>query len=148
MLKQLLKISLDRLLARTESEYQTHAIAKISDQYAIPRLQHIAYTEEDWRETCFISEKIPFNPCPNCGNLISSGGAYSLERKYRACKMCGMWQEVNGKPYFAKLRGHICGGYIKAQFYLPWEELKICPKCKKRDIEIETVWQQLVNFVS
>ena len=39
-------------------------------------------------------------PCPNCkviGFYAPRGDAEG--RKYRACKFCGFWQEVDGEPY-------------------------------------------------
>lgn len=95
------------------------------------------YTLGQWGEEmkiALLSYHQPYGscrlPCPGCGVI----GFYSPRevgnRKYRACKFCGFWQEVdNGEPYRCiALYCSSCNIYDWTQ---PKEEkdFKSCEKC-------------------
>jgi len=69
-------------------------------------------------------------PCPWCKIIGFYGPRIVGERKYRACKFCGWWQEIdNGEPYRCiALYCESCGIYDWTQ---PKEEkdFKPCEKC-------------------
>ncbi len=72
------------------------------------------YSEDDWRRdreqdaggeplTCLNCERSEwFQPC-----------LAEPDRKYRACKICGFWQEADGTPaYRCRMTVHTCTGVI------------------------------------
>lgn len=61
-------------------------------------------------------------PCPDCGSSVDYGPRGKRTGcRYRACKICGFWQELGGDPYRCRLTGHQCLGEIL--------EGKWCPTC-------------------
>ena len=72
-------------------------------------------------------------PCPWCNIIGFYSPRVARERKYRACKFCGWWQEVDGgEPYRCiALYCDACGIYDWTQ---PKEEkdFKFCEKCKQQ----------------
>jgi len=81
--------------------------------------------------------------CPRCHSLgfygpkKSVGSNGEIDRKYRACKFCGFWQDVWGyvfndrgdKHYYcAQVYCSKCGGLL--DWTVPWvKELGNCEKC-------------------
>lgn len=70
------------------------------------------YTEKRWEEELIKTAKTQCGgshwgagscviPCPECGTVgfYAPRGSVSSERKYRACKFCGFWQEAWGSVY-------------------------------------------------
>lgn len=75
---------------------------------------HPPYTEPDWqREEVQRLAGSRFE-CPDCGSDKDFGPKAHLradnsERHYRACKICGFWQEADGSPpYRVWLATHDC----------------------------------------
>lgn len=72
-------------------------------------------------------------PCPKCGVVGFYGPRGDTSgRKYRACKFCGFWQEVGGKPY--RCITVYCDKCQTSDTYNwhipPWTQgSEYCPKC-------------------
>ncbi len=77
------------------------------------------YSAEDWmREDTrkSVGDKLS---CPNCEHTgwyspIKGRRPDGLERLYRACKVCGFWQEADGMsaPYRCVMTLHVCVGRV------------------------------------
>jgi len=128
------------------------------------------YNEKQWEEEMkspgimiHFSSGMKFSfgsslPCPQCetvgfyGPRISYSSNGTVERKYRACKFCGFWQEVSGGIF--KERPETANPYRCIAVYcekcgkdgeifgfnwrLPWTDGPgCCPDCKteRRDIK-------------
>jgi hypothetical protein len=107
------------------------------------------YTEGQWKEEMEISSSTFCGqhwaagsckiPCPKCGTIGFYGPRHdpSGNRKYRACKFCGFWQEVcgsiyderGGKPY--RCITVYCEKCKTYNWHLPWiKNTWHCPNCK------------------
>lgn len=92
--------------------------------------KHPAYTEREWRR----DERRRLGgtklPCPDCGSAENYGPrkhshADGSERHYRACKVCGFWQEADGSPaYRAWLAVHRCVQPLRAG-----QDVGVCRVC-------------------
>jgi hypothetical protein len=75
------------------------------------------YTPDDWSSDRRVDSESGL-ACANCGHdewyhpvgIPPEDGA---ERKYRACKVCGFWQEADGSPpYRCMMTSHVCLGHL------------------------------------
>src|SRR5690349_16780610 len=86
------------------------------------------YTLDDWaRERAADTPDTPL-PCPNCGHAewyhpLEVARDDHTWRQYRACKVCGCWQEADGesKANRCLLTAHTCER--------PIQEHARCPNC-------------------
>lgn len=87
--------------------------------------------------TCTIS-------CPNCHSLgfygpkMTVNEAKEIIRKYRACKFCGFWQEVDdGEPY--RCIALYCGSCGAYDWTTPKgeEDYKSCGQCSSKNVKID-----------
>jgi len=91
--------------------------------------QHLPYIEADWQweESQRLAGKRL--TCPDCGsdaNYAPKAGIHpdGSPRHYRACKMCGFWQEADGTPaYRCWLSKHTCSKELSP------EETFTCEYC-------------------
>ena len=76
-------------------------------------------------------------PCPDCGNLGFYGyresGKGKTLRMYRACKFCGFWQEVDGKPYRCYMV--FCTDCYAYDWHKPNEKFTVCTNCGSEEIK-------------
>ena len=90
----------------------------------------LAYTPTDWqRENDALEEGGDPQPCPCCDRR----GFYEpreadYDRRYRACKFCGFWQDVGKQPheiirYECRRSDHYAADWKEPQ------ESWACPKC-------------------
>jgi hypothetical protein len=124
--------------------------------------EELEYTEKDWEEECSSGKRVcelhkktslgTCNlPCPSC-NVVGFYGPRgraeeNFQRKYRACKFCGFWQEAfgdvynnrGGKPYYCKMIKCNCDDeYGKYNWIEPWSSnLGHCRKCDSDYIQCE-----------
>ena len=75
------------------------------------------YTKENWIAENAVTSMGMRVACPECGvtEFYSPREARNPKggketRKYRACKFCGFWQEVGGRPYWCNMYYHVCKG--------------------------------------
>ena len=75
------------------------------------------YTESAWAEEMRSFEAGELLHCPDCGRSLAyepRAGEGPVEggpiRKYRACKICGFWQEADGESssYRCVITFHLC----------------------------------------
>ena len=69
-----------------------------------------------------------FLPCPCCRMYGLDSPRSDGKRNYRACKLCGFWQNVGEVAVFAYLA--VCPHYFSdggAAYRLPTSKLGICP---------------------
>lgn len=119
-----------------------------SKKYSIPEVENIAFSIEEYMNDAL--SKVTFslygkNNCPRCHAVELHTYGIMEERKYRACKACGFWQELGGVPYQCNFRGHLCkeSGKMSVQFFLPWEDPKRCAVCGQEFIKLLTHYEQL-----
>ena len=76
------------------------------------------YTPEQWRLDRQADGNGKQLECPNCEreqwyHPIGIPAATGAERKHRACKICGFWQEADSTaPYRCVMTAHVCLGNI------------------------------------
>ncbi len=74
-----------------------------------------AYSNADWERDATASGRLQ---CPNCDHAewcrpCRGTNADGSERRYRACKVCGCWQEADGTPaYRCWVTFHVCLGLV------------------------------------
>lgn len=95
--------------------------------------EHEPYTASDWKRDMALSRPLP---CPDCGSdqLYRPRRAPKdrAERRYRACKMCGFWQEADGTPaYRCWLSTHHCTSGPAGKYLRPGEDGYSCPDCHR-----------------
>jgi len=80
------------------------------------------YSEDDWSRDRQRETAGTHFPCPNCGHgewfhSVGIPPDTGADRKYRACKVCGFWQEADGSPaYRCWMTVHTClGGLAQGQ---------------------------------
>ncbi|MBI2042718.1 MAG: hypothetical protein HYT21_03175 [Candidatus Nealsonbacteria bacterium] len=103
------------------------------------------YTEKQWEEEMRLSVFCGHHTdsfhngcilqCPKCGEVGFYGPRIDPDsKKYRACKFCGWWQEVqgeegrninNGEPYRCK---HFCCDQCGVYDWGITDNLRFCPK--------------------
>ena len=89
------------------------------------------YTKSDWdRENNALVQRGDPQPCPMCRRTGFYSPRYAEDRlpspKYRACKFCGFWQNVQMAPHdIIRYECHV------ADWKEPHEDWT-CPKCQKR----------------
>ena len=75
---------------------------------------HSPYRATDWTSDKARANPVETTSCPDCGSdehYGPRGGIHSdgSPRNYRACKMCGFWQEADGSdPYRCWQSSHEC----------------------------------------
>lgn len=73
-------------------------------------------------------------PCPECGNIGFYSPRSGGERKYRACKFCGFWQDVDERPGHCRIM--ICdnhtGPFAKINWQYQGNQGKDCDGCGKK----------------
>ena len=97
------------------------------------------YAEADWHHDRQEEAAGKHLVCPNCGHgewfhpvgFPPNSGA---KRKYRACKVCGFWQEADGTPaYRCLMTVHTCLGLIpdgtRCQYCGAWGPRNWHPGC-------------------
>ena len=95
------------------------------------KLNEIAgYTPVDWQADRDAEGRGDVLRCPNCEHAnwyhpVGIPPDSGAERKYRACKVCGFWQEADGKPaYRCWMTVHTCLGSLaegaRCQFCGAW----------------------------
>jgi predicted RNA-binding Zn-ribbon protein involved in translation (DUF1610 family) len=62
-------------------------------------MSHPPYTEADWQHEMAGKGGAATLACPDCGSAADYGPRWhtrpdGTERRYRACKNCGFWQEA------------------------------------------------------
>jgi predicted RNA-binding Zn-ribbon protein involved in translation (DUF1610 family) len=84
---------------------------------------HHPYSEAAWEaESKLTAEGGPPLPCPDCGSYSNYGPKKARRedgstRYYRACKMCGFWQEADGSPaYRCWASQHLCVRHVGENF--------------------------------
>lgn len=75
------------------------------------------YTKDDWQGERAREEDGEQLSCPGCGRSewyhpIAVGREDGSHRLYRACKVCGFWQDTGDDPYRCLPTLHICTGEI------------------------------------
>ena len=83
-------------------------------------------------------------PCPSCQSVGFYGPKRTeneitkeITRRYRACKFCGLWQEVNGEPY--RCIALYCNSCVAFDWTAPKDE-KDYKDCKCGSKYKKTVW--------
>jgi len=79
------------------------------------------YTRDDWDAESYSIFGEGGNPaaCPECGRTGFYGPRFAEpERRFRACRFCGFWQDVDGPPTRYLPTAHTCD---------PWPELSHAP---------------------
>jgi len=126
----------------------------VSDLMAAAKMkEHAPYTEADWQADCERVDQGEPLTCPDCGALGDYGPRDDGQgRHYRACKMCGFWQETDGSPaYRCWVSTHRCdpgldgpydceycqrtdltGSHKCGKFLTPWEHVYTCDTCGQR----------------
>ena len=72
------------------------------------------YSESDWHNDRQAEAQGTHLSCPNCGrdewyHPVGIPPGDGSQRKYRACKACGFWQEADGTPaYRCLMTTHVC----------------------------------------
>ena len=86
---------------------------------------HHPYVEAAWAaEMTLLKEGLAL-PCPDCGSSSDYGpkeaaGSDGTVRHYRACKMCGFWQEADGTlAYRCWTSQHVCVRHVGTTFHCP-----------------------------
>jgi len=76
------------------------------------------YSEADWQSDRQAEASGERLQCPNCGHCewfraVGIPPGDGSQRKYRACKVCGFWQEADGSAaYRCLMTVHTCLGSI------------------------------------
>jgi hypothetical protein len=94
----------------------------VSDLMAAAKMkEHAPYTEADWQADFERVDQGEPLTCPDCGALGDYGPRDDGQgRHYRACKMCGFWQEADGSPaYRCWMSTHKCDPGLDAHLVLP-----------------------------
>ena len=101
---------------------------------AVPKPENVRYTEYDWsKEDADLKRGKHPQPCPRC----TRRGFYAARlappnRKYRACKFCGFWQDVGKAPH--PIIRYECSG-SDGHWVADWKEPHeswTCPTCGRR----------------
>ena len=95
--------------------------------------EHSPYTEPEWQKD--ESHRLTGGSfrCPDCNSEENFWPKHHLrsdgsERHYRACKICGFWQEVDGSaPYRIWLAAHTCAVRLR-----PGQLTVTCVTCENR----------------
>jgi len=91
---------------------------------------HAPYAEPDWQRDALQQSQGAQLACPDCGSCLNYGPRWharadGTERHYRACKVCGFWQEADGsQPYRVWLPVHTCTIQLR-----PDQCVFHCPVC-------------------
>ena len=102
-----------------------HALGKRG--YGVELRKVPAYSVADWERDRQEEASGDRLACPNCGRSewyhpVGIPPETGEKRKYRACKVCGFWQEADGSSaYRCLMTAHVCLGDIK--------EGAACPYC-------------------
>ncbi len=102
----------------------------------------VEYTEADWlAEDAALKKGSAPPPCPSCGRT----GFYAPRaddnippRHYRACKFCGLWQDVGMRPH--TIIRYECHHWLHqvADWKEPHESWD-CPVCDKHFMPVDAV---------
>jgi hypothetical protein len=104
----------------------------------LPADPAVAYTPRAWEEEAFslFAEGRDPQPCPKCGWTGFYGPRVGHDGvRYRACRFCGLYQEVNAAPAVADPAVHACSMWpeIARAPYVWWvppgQESFHCPFC-------------------
>jgi hypothetical protein len=97
------------------------------------------YSEADWQRDRQAEAAGEHLHCPNCErdewfHPVGIPPSDGSRRKYRACKVCGFWQEANGSSaYRCLMTVHTCLGSIPAgrrcEYCGAWGPRKWHPGC-------------------
>ena len=94
---------------------------------------HQRYKEPDWQAEVKRQES-EILACPDCGSSENyepkkAVGRDGTERHYRACKMCGFWQEADGSDaYRCWKTEHVCVRHVGTQHTCPFCNQVLRPK--------------------
>ncbi len=97
------------------------------------------FSEGDWDAESFalFAEGANPRPCPHCERTGFYGPRFAEpDLKYRACRFCGLWQEVGGAPGRYVPTSHDCEEWpvISKAPYLWWVAPEtrsyVCPFCE------------------
>jgi hypothetical protein len=89
-------------------------------------MRPFTYTEQDWQRDTVAQQRSRLT-CPACSHdewykAVAARRLDGSTRRYRACKVCGFWQEADGSPpYRCYMTVHICLAEIQ-----PGEQCKYC----------------------
>jgi hypothetical protein len=104
----------------------------------VPAEEDVPYTPAAWDEECFslFAEGRDPAPCPSCGRTGFYGPRVGpTGERFRACRFCGLHQDVNGPPTRARPSIHRCSTWpeIARAPYIWWlapgREEYHCPFC-------------------
>jgi DNA-directed RNA polymerase subunit RPC12/RpoP len=118
------------------------------------------YSEADWQRDVGAPRPLA---CPDCGHSENFGPKKrgTPEHHYRACKVCGFWQDADGMsaPFRCRLTAHVCFGtfasardcggcgnampqgvrwHLCARILAPRERWR-CPECGTRVLTAHTI---------
>ena len=102
-------------------------------------LEGLSYTREDWEA----DRQNPKAACPRCGK-IRFYDAYELgERRYRLCKLCGLYQAPGEDAVQAKPVAHMCEAqsYELGAAYIQWHpegDTYTCFWCQEEEIPVDS----------
>ena len=108
---------------------------------ALPIDQEVAYSVGAWDEECFalFAEGRDPGTCPSCRRTAFYGPRVGGRgRRYRACRFCGLLQDVGGRPGRATPTVHGCADWPEVArapyiWWLPPEQTEYtCPYCEEQ----------------
>ena len=98
----------------------------LSGKHAVKKFAYITYPLEVWQAENFLLRNGVTAACPFCHKVGFYYPCYANgERRYRACKFCGMWQEVGGPAYRCVAVSHKCKTARNKRVYnwfVPWSD--------------------------
>jgi hypothetical protein len=84
------------------------------------------YSVADWHQEREAESRGQHLACPNCGraewyHAVGVPPDTGAQRKYRACKVCGCWQEADGTPaYRCWMTVHTCLAHLAKGMHCPY----------------------------